>query len=621
VDHRPAGRTNEGHVSCLYEDSEGSIYIGLWAGCGFNIYKNGRVSRGFVSGAIPEEQRVVAEGDRITSNWISGFLEDSRGRFWVATWEGVGLNEWDRSTYRTLPTQWLSPFKYPSPDKDSSIYLSSRLASCILEDSKGNLAFGTTEAGLNIIDPETGLVQKYLPNPADPKAIPHDHVTALALAPDGELTVATRGGVWTPSGKRMLSGRRVESIAFDRKGRLWAGTEEGLCFVDTDGSEGDVDSKLGHPCLLQDGRIAIGGMGGAACFDPDSLLSLADRAHVFLTEYSQKESALQFSFSASDLPLAPQLHYRYRLDGEDADWINTPYPQLNGRYGRLRPGHYTLRIQCSDPFGRWKDEELTLPLRIHAPLLLRWPFILLYLLAAGTAVWLYVHLHERKLQHDKAVLEEAVRQKTAQLQEELETRNRFFSIVSHDLRNPVTGIRNLSQGLYDQVDNLDAADVREGLSTLKDASARTASLLDDLLLWAVSQSGVLQPVLQEYSVSELVSQAVDSVIDRANAKDIEIDFDGPSDLKLRTDKNMLVTVIRNLLDNAVKFSPKGGIIKISVSEGAPVKISVHDEGPGMSGKSGGSGLRISRELLEKLGAELMAENPEEGGCKMTILLK
>ena len=307
IDYRPAGRSNEGHVSCLYEDSTGAVYIGLYAGCGFNIWQNGRVRRGAVSGPIPKKQDIVAWGDRITSNWIMDFLEGRDGRFWVVTWEGVGMNEWDRRTGKTAPAEWLSPFFYPTPQNDSSIFLSSRLGSRLIEDNDGNLVYGTTEAGLNIIDKDTRLVTKFLQDPADSLSLPDNYVTDLCFAPDGKLWVATHAGIWTPgqdgNGRQsLLRGKLVQSVRTDAKGRIWAGTEEGLYFIDTDGSIGCAHAALGFPSdvygeksafVLSDGRLAFGGPEGAAIFHPDSLLAIG---------------------AAGNLPLAPLVQHRYRLN-------------------------------------------------------------------------------------------------------------------------------------------------------------------------------------------------------------------------------------------------------------------------------------------------------------------
>ena len=581
VDYRPAGRANERHVSCLYEDREGRVFIGLYAGCGFNVWKEGRVSRGAVSGPLPEIQHIVAWEDRITSNWIMDFLESHDGRFYVVTWEGAGLNEWNPETGKTAPPEWLSPFFYPTPQVDSAIYLSSRLGSRLIEDAGGNLVYGTTEAGLNIIDKDTRLVTKYLPNPKDSLALPDNYVTDLCLAPDGTLWVATHAGLWTPGRTPLLSSKLVQSVRADAKGRLWAGTEEGLYFVDTDGSIGLVKKGLGFPsdlygektaCVLSDGRLAFGGPEGAAVFHPDSLLSLD---------------------ASGNLLLAPLQRHRHRLNG--GRWIES---RFEGLPENILPGRYTLEEQTSDIFGRWdRGTSSVRKLRVPPPLWLRWPFLLLYLLLAGAFIWTVIRLRERRL-----------------LVAELDKRNHFFSIVSHDLRNPISGNRLLARELLQQADNLTPEQLKEGIRALSKSAENASALLENLLLWSLNQKGMLEPVKREEDVAALVEEAVDSV---QGGGMVETDI--PEGLTVLTDRNMLLTCLRNLLDNALKVTPAGGKVRLKARAGS---IVITDEGPGLregdKAWGHGLGLVITRELLDKMGAGLRMQNRPEGGLEITI---
>lgn len=592
---------SEDRVSRIYEDSRGTVYVGLWNNTGFQIWNGDRMKMGVVEGPIPEAQWKAASGDRRSSNWISDFLEDSRGRFWVVTWEGVGLNEWDRLTGKTLPPGWLSPEWYPSARTDSSIYLSSRLGSRLIEDAQGNLVFATTEAGFNVIDRETSLVTKYY---KENSTIPDDYVTDLCLRPDGSIWAATRAGLWSPSGEHFLDGMLVQSLLSDESGRLWAGTEEGLYFVDTDGSVGRVGKELGLPsdiygekvaCTLADGALAFGGAYGAAAFHPDSLLQLS-AAPVFLTDFSTEEGGVRFSFGCRNLPLTSLLRYRYRIAGVDEDWTLADYPRLQGRYSVLFPGRYRLEIQYTDLFGRWQDSAFSYRFRIRPPLLLRWPFLLLYLMLFAGAMWLLVRFREN-------------RQRTLVLQQELDTRNRFFGIISHDLRSPVSGMKTLASAL----ENAPEEELRPGIHVISDAAARTSAMLENLLMWSLGQKGVLRPVLRDVLLADVLREA-------AGTRKVEMHF--AEGLSVHADPNMLTTCLRNLLDNAFRYSPDYVCVEADQRH-----IVVRDHGAGMDeetlrtlSRPGHLGLTITQELLEKMGGSLKARNLPEGGCEMTILL-
>ena len=568
--------TAEERVSCLYEDSSGTIYVGLWNNTGWEVWKDGKMHKERLSGPLPEEQREARYLDG--ANWISAFLEDSRGHFWVVSWEGVGLNGWDRQARRSLPPRWLSPFRYPSPQLDSNIYLSSRLGSALIEDARGNLVYATTHAGLNIIDAETGLVTKYYRGNS---SIPDDYVTDLCLSPDGTVWAATRGGLWNPSGRHFLDGMLVQSVESDAKGRLWAGTEDGLYFIETDGSTGRLPKELGFPseiygehvsCRLADGSLAFGGAAGAVVFHPDSLLSIR---------------------AGGNLPLQRLVRQRHRLN--DGEWTEGSF---SGFPENISPGRYVLQEQSSDIFGRWDyGESSRRVLRVPPPLWLRWPFLLVYLLVSLVAVLTVIKLRERRL-----------------LVKELDMRNRLFSIISHDLRGPVSGNRLLARQLLEQADKLDAAQLKEALGLLSKSADNTSSLLENLLLWSLDQEGMLKPVMRDEDLAGLAAEAIEPL---RNGCTVEVDI--PTGLSVRTDRNMLLTCLRNLLDNAVKVTPASGKVMLR-ARGS--NITITDEGPGLQvGKTSwghGLGLVITRELLDKLGATMQMQNRPGAGLEISI---
>ncbi len=567
----------EDRVSSLYEDREGTVYVGLWNNTGWEVWKDGRKAyKDRLTGPLPKQQIEARSLDG--ANWIADFLEDSLGRFWVVTWEGVGLNEWDRNARRSLPPRWLSPLRYPSPQADTNIYLSSRLGSRLIEDAKGNLVYATTQAGINVINKDTGLVTKYYRGNS---SIPDDYVTDLCLAPDGSVWAATRSGLWSLSGAHFLDGMLVQSVEADAKGRLWAGTEDGLYFIDTDGSVGRVPEELGFPsniygehvsCRLRDGFLAFGGSDGAVAFHPDSLLALS---------------------AQGNLPLEKWVRHRYRLNG--GEWTDRLF---TGLPDNMRAGRYTLEEQASDLFGRWGCGGASVRiLRVPPPLWLRWPFLLLYMLLVGAILWTFVRLRERRL-----------------LVAELDKRNRFFSIISHDLRNPVIGNRMLARELLRQADHLTPEQLKEGLQALSESADKASSLLENLLLWSLDQKGMLKPVKREEDLTLLTEEARGSI---QGGNVIQVDI--PEGLIVLTDRNMLLTCLRNLLDNAVKVTPPGGKV-ILKARGRSIVIT--DEGPGMKDGTGGwghgLGLVITRELLEKMGASLQMDNRPQGGLEIRI---
>ena len=173
----------------------------------------------------------------------------------------------------------------------------------------------------------------------------------------------------------------------------------------------------------------------------------------------------------------------------------------------------------------------------------------------------------------------------------------------------------LARQLLEQVDKLSPAQMKEGLQALSASAEKTGALLENLLLWSLNQKGMLEPAMREENLRELAAEAAESVQD---SELIELDI--PPTLTVRTDRNMLLTCLRNVLDNAVKASPTGGKVSLKARERT---ITITDEGPGKKEGSAwghGLGLVITHELLGKMDATMQARNLPGKGLEITIHL-
>lgn len=169
-----------------------------------------------------------------------------------------------------------------------------------------------------------------------------------------------------------------------------------------------------------------------------------------------------------------------------------------------------------------------------------------------------------------------------ELQEANRTKDRFFSIIAHDLRGPLatlTGILDLLSG--------DWAGWSEGerksmVGQLGASRRRVSGLLENLLLWARNQTGTLEVHPEPVSAVDLVAGVLDLLRDGALAKEIElVQEPGPVPL-LHTDRNMLETIVRNLAGNALKFTPRGGRVTVETAwSGGLFRVTVSDNGTGI----------------------------------------
>jgi signal transduction histidine kinase len=211
----------------------------------------------------------------------------------------------------------------------------------------------------------------------------------------------------------------------------------------------------------------------------------------------------------------------------------------------------------------------------------------------------------------------------------------FFSVLAHDLKNPIGGLLGLSRELVDIMPADTNEVVREMATVIRDTSSQVGDLLFDLLSWAQMQVGKLAPAPEKVSILKEVEFAVALVGVAARAKKIEIVNEITEPIEIYCDVRMNDTVLRNLLSNAVKFTPPGGKIRVMAEkrEGELV-ITVADSGKGIpsdriaglfrlgenkttfgtAGEKGtGLGLPLSQDMVGKNGGRIWVEStPGEG---------
>jgi PAS domain S-box-containing protein len=229
-----------------------------------------------------------------------------------------------------------------------------------------------------------------------------------------------------------------------------------------------------------------------------------------------------------------------------------------------------------------------------------------------------------------------------QLIESNATKDKFFSIISHDLKNPFNSIMGLAAFLQDKIDKYDKETIAKYAGHIYNASHASYKLLQNLLEWSRSQMGKITFYPQEYSLSTIIDDAVTSNYSQANNKNISINIKADTAISVFADYNMLNTTIRNLLTNAIKFSPKGKKIEIEAQETdlfTEIKIIDHGKGmspeivkklfkisekvttPGTENESGtGLGLLLCKEFIDKHEGTITVESKEGKGSTFIISL-
>ena len=215
-------------------------------------------------------------------------------------------------------------------------------------------------------------------------------------------------------------------------------------------------------------------------------------------------------------------------------------------------------------------------------------------------------------------------------------KDKFFSIIAHDLRSPFNGILGLTQIMAEELSSLTMEEIQEIAVDLKSSATNLFRLLENLLHWARMQQGLTTIYPEILPLFKTTSDSIEMILDSAKGKGISITYDIHKDLKILADKNSFQTIMRNLVSNAIKFTNKGGSISVSASvanEGL-VQISIKDTGIGISPKmvgdlfridvktgrkgtdgesSTGLGLLLCKEFVEKHGGKIWVESEERKG--------
>lgn len=214
------------------------------------------------------------------------------------------------------------------------------------------------------------------------------------------------------------------------------------------------------------------------------------------------------------------------------------------------------------------------------------------------------------------------------------TKDKFFSIISHDLKNPFQALFGFSEVLYKQIHEHTREEIKEYSKAIYESAQNLFNLLQNLLQWSRSQLGSIKLSPQQTQIRESVEDIIQLLSINADEKNLTIDNTIPEDLEAYVDENVISTVMRNLLSNAIKFTPNGGKVVISGKEKKhETIISVSDDGKGISRdemdklfniekgyttkgtaneKGTGLGLILCKELIEKSNGKIWVESKEKG---------
>jgi signal transduction histidine kinase len=220
------------------------------------------------------------------------------------------------------------------------------------------------------------------------------------------------------------------------------------------------------------------------------------------------------------------------------------------------------------------------------------------------------------------------------------SKDKFFSIVAHDLRNPIAGFLNLTDVLATNFNVFSEDESKEFITVMNEASKQLYNLLENLLQWSRSQTGSIKYEPQYISAKKMVDETIDALLVNIENKKLKVNIKIDEKLTAFVDENMITTVIRNLISNAIKFSTQGGVINIRAEQNInSIVLSIIDNGVGMTiknknklfridqhhttpgtsdEKGSGLGLILCKEFVDKNGGNIWVESELNKGSSFSF---
>jgi len=661
-------------IHVIFKDSEHHIWLGTRNG--IMIYdKSGNkfvpYFEYFKNSALPNFMNVR----------ISMIIQDKSFNYWIGTQNGLYKINLEKSTVEVF-----------QKELDRTHQLSANLVYDLLEDSDG-LIWIATVGGLDVYNPVTKKINHFRKKE---NGLSDDFIITLCEDTKGKIWIGTatyvnvfnkRDSSFTYySQEQGLPNNRIFGILKDKNKDLWFATGKGLCQYDEkqnsfrtftleDGLQSlEFNLRAAYSC--KDGEMLMGGMNGFNSFYPDSISKNPYIPNLvftsfYITKGTSKEyvnleqspevvlnhSVYSFTveFAALEYTNPQKNSYAYQMEGISDEWVdigNRKFVPFSG----LQPGEYTFRIKGSNNDGVWNNREISLRIIILPPWWKSISAYFIYLVLFILSIVLFIKMRERKLKHDKKILEQKVIERTLQIEEQNQliisknqelkelnrTKDKFFSIIGHDLGNQFNIIVGFSEILISNLKKLDARKIEYHLTNIYNSSRHANELLENLLTWAKMQTKAISFHPEVLNVHSKIIESIDLLEGAYTKKNIKITVVANNEIQIFADANMFSTVFRNILANAIKFTPENGNISVNmVIKEDFCEISVQDSGVGLSeeniqkifridsnhstlgtnGEKGtGLGLVLCKEFIEKHRGKIWVQSELGKGSQFTFTL-
>ena len=676
-------------VFCIAQDKPGNLWFGTYGG-GVSKY-DGQSFTNYT----------VKEG--LCNNSVLCILKDRNGNLWFGT-DGGGVsnlvleNSDKLHENTTIKSQSSVPqfINYTTKDGLPNNYVFS-----IFQDNDENIWFGTGGGGVAKFD------GKYFTTYTEEEGLSNNNVLSITQDKNDNLWFGTRFGLSklksgalnvnaNNTGLPLFNNFAYEdgflgigcnrgAICQDKAGTIWIGTNDRLTAYHGDGDIADtispeiqltgislfnetikwsnllcdITDNEGH-FQAKDTSIILENGVTVTDFNFDATSKWYYIPQNLSLKYNN--NFLTFSFIGISQRHNKKMRYQYKLEGLDKTWSALTL-STDASYGNLSPGTYIFKIKARNGEGYW-SKEFVYQFTIRPPWWKTGWFRLIMVVFILASLFVLYRWRITSLKTQQRYLERIVKEKTAEVvnqsielqgindelrrqKEALEvanaTKDRFFSIIAHDLRNPFSGFLGLTEIMAEDLASLTLTEIQDLAQGMNKSATNLYHLLENLLQWSLMQREAIPFNPEIIPLLATLDDSITMLFESAKRKNIVLTYDIPDQIKVYADANSLQTIFRNLVSNAVKFTRNGGHVNVSVwiEAGQKVVVAIKDSGIGMSSKmlndlfridvktnrvgtagelSSGLGLFLCKDFVEKHGGEIWIESVEGKGSTFYFTL-
>jgi signal transduction histidine kinase/CheY-like chemotaxis protein len=606
----------------------------------------------------------------LTSNYISGIVQDTDGTIWVSAWEG-GVFKTD-SVVKSPKT-----VKFRLIEKNGDGRLLSNGKSLFYAIGNTLWRFNGSNDGKQPVEE----VNQYTANKTITALLSSDKGNCIWIGADEQLLK------YTPESRKVkkievniTSPKKIINLEQDKYGNIWGTTQNSVFRIDAWNDE-MITIPVSHSspfkgfypycsASVEHGKILFGGDNAYIEINPSTVTVPEMNPQIYITalridnqimqpvgssgilssdiafmdklDLKYYQNSLTFEFSTLDYLFPDKGQFRYRLKPVQEKWIYNPGNNNFAVFANVKPGEYTLEVQGTNNLGVWSHKR-ELYIDIAPSIWLSNTFLALYvvLFLAMTYFIFRVYNYRQRLKNELQIVRLEKQHSEALYQAKI----RFFTNISHEFRTPL-GL------IISPLKQLAGSDIRDAkLHKIIELAQRNAQrlykLINQLLDFRKIESSQLHLVTEDVEMVSFTREVFESFDNLARRQKINYHFDtGVGQLNCHIDREKVETIIFNLLSNAFKYTPEsGGIgVKLDVSDAferqSAIVLSVEDSGPGIpkedsehifelfyqtdeskNTKTGsGIGLTLAMEYAQLHGGTINLESRPGKGSRFILLL-